>query len=161
MRLLFVIHSRSGSTRELADAALDAARRAAAELASGSDSGIELEIVAAAPSEVGPDDLRDADGYVVATSEHFGAMAGLVKDLFERTYYEVIDDTRGRPYALIVKGNHDGQGTVRGLTAIATGLGWKPAQAPLVVIGEVTDADRAAAAELGGSMAAGLALGLF
>lgn len=160
MRLLFVIHSRSGSTRDLADAALEAARLAASELAGDSSHG-ELEIIEAAPSDLGADDLRGADGYVVATSEHFGAMAGLVKDLFERTYYDVIDDTRGRPYALIVKGNHDGQGTVRGITSIATGLGWKAAQAPLVVIGEVTDAHRDAAGELGGSMAAGLTLELF
>lgn len=158
MQLLVVVHSRTGGTRALADAVLEGAR----DPLISSDPDLEpVEVVERAPTEVDADVLRGADGVILATPEHFGAMAGLVKDMFERVYYEIIDETRGRPFALVVKGRHDGTGTVRGVTAITTGLGWKAVLPPLVVIGDVTDAHRDEARELGATVAAGLSMGLF
>lgn len=155
MKLLVITHSRSGGTQALADAAAEAA------VAVAEDPSIDnVEVIEASPTDLGADDVRSAAGVLVATPEHFGAMAGLIKDFFERIYYDVLDETRGLPYGLIVKGAHDGEGTVRGVTSIATGLGWRAAFPPLVVIGDVGEDDLAAAAELGGSLAAGLATGI-
>ena len=44
---------------------------------------------------------------------------------------------------------------------LATGLGWRSVGEPLVVREEVTDKDLDTARELGGSLAAGLALDLW
>ncbi len=155
MRLLVVVHSRSGGTRVLADAVLDGVAMAIEQ------ADADVEAIDLPPGSVDADVVRSVDGIVVATSEHFGGMAGMVKDLFERIYYDIIDDTRGRPYALVVKGAHDGAGTVRGVESIATGLGWKQIAPPLVVIGNVEDRHLEAATELGGSFAAGLPMGIF
>lgn len=155
MRLLVVVHSRSGGTRALADAVLEG-------VAMANEAVDEpVEVLDRTPADVDADLVRSADGIVVATPEHFGAMAGLVKDLFERIYHDVMDDTRGRPYALVVKGGQDGAGTVRGVESIATGLGWKPIAPPLVVIGDVEREHLDAAIELGGSFAAGLPMGIY
>ncbi len=152
MRLLVMVHSRSGGTQRLADAALIGARDDEIE-------GVDVDV--RSPTDIDADAVRSSDGLLVATPEHFGAMAGLVKDCFERIYYDIIDETRGRPYALIVKGKHDGAGTVRGIESICTGLGWKQIAAPLVVIGDPEQSHLDAATELGGSLAAGISMGIY
>lgn len=157
MELLLVVHSRSGGTRELADALHRGATDPSLdELGAGA-----LAVTVASPQEVDAATIRAVQGIIVATPEHFGAMAGLVKDLFERVYEPLGDATAGMPYALVVKGRHDGAGTVRGVTAIATGLGWSEIRPPSVVIGEVTDDHRVAAYEVGATMAAGLLTGIY
>jgi len=50
---------------------------------------------------------------------------------------------------------------VDAVVSLAAGLGWRPAGEPLVVKGEVNDGHTDAARELGGSLAAGLALDLW
>jgi hypothetical protein len=54
--------------------------------------------------------------------------------------------------------NNDATGALRALDTITTGLGWRAAQAPLVVASDPGPGDLAAARELGASLAAGLAL---
>lgn len=146
------MHSRSGGTADLAQSLI------AGTQLDGID-GVVVDV--SSPAEVDADSFRAADAVIIATPEHFGAMAGLVKDCFERVYETIIDETRSMPFALVVKGRHDGSGTVRGLTAITTGLGWNQVRPPLVVIGDVTHADREAAMETGATVAAGLASGLW
>lgn len=65
------------------------------------------------------------------------------------------------PYALIAKGGNDGTGAVRDVTRILTGLRWRPVLPPLVVSGPLEDEHRAAARELGATMAAGLDADVF
>lgn len=152
MRLLVIVHSRSGGTRTLADAVVEGA----------TDPDIDdVEVLDLAPTDVDADVVRGVDGVIVCTPEHFGAMAGLIKDCFERIYYDIIDDTRGLAYALVVKGRHDGSGTVRGVESIATGLAWKQVLPPLVVIGDVGEDHRDAAWELGATVAGGLSAGIY
>jgi hypothetical protein len=54
-----------------------------------------------------------------------------------------------------------GTAAVDAVVPLATGLDWRPVVPPLVVTGDVTEADLAAATELGGSLAGGLAAGLW
>ncbi len=153
-RLLVVTHSRSGGTRALADAALGGARDPEA-------GGDAVEVVERGAFDAGPDDVLGADALLLATPEHFGYMSGALKDFFERIYYPCLDHTRGRPYGLIVKGGNDGSGTVLAVERIVAGLGWRLVASPVVAVGDVTDAHRAAAGELGATLSAGLALDIW
>lgn len=151
-RLLVVWHSRAGGTGALVD-------RLVAGASTPEVDGVEV-VVRHAP-EAGPDDIRHAAALLVATPERFGAMAGLVKDFFERIYYELLEETRGLPYALVVKASTDGTGAVREVERIATGLAWKPVQPPLLVVGDVTEEHEDDAFELGATVAAGVSMGLY
>jgi multimeric flavodoxin WrbA len=107
--------------------------------------------------EAGVEDVMAADGYLLATPENFGYMSGALKDFFDRTYYPCLEHTRGRPYGLLVKAGGDGLGAVGAVVPLAAGLEWRAVLEPLVVRGDVTADHLAAARELGGSLAAGLA----
>ena len=156
LSLLVVWHSASGATRALVEAAVDGASDPAIAKA-----GRLVEVRVAEALHTGVEDVLDADGYLLATPENFGYMSGGLKDFFDRTYYPCLDHTRGKPYRLVVKAGGDGAGAVGAVVPLATGLGWRAVGEPLVVRGEVSDADLDAARELGGSLAAGLALGLW
>ena len=62
-----------------------------------------------------------ADALLIATSENFGGMAGIVKDFLERTYYPCEGKLEGRPYAVLVCAGTDGTRR-RDVDRVATGL---------------------------------------
>jgi multimeric flavodoxin WrbA len=101
-------------------------------------------------------DVLEADGYLLGTPANLGYMSGALKHFFDTVYYSCLDATRDRPYGLYVHGNNDTTGAVRAVENITTGLGWRPAAKPVVVLGEPTKADLAACWELGATIAAGL-----
>ena len=109
----------------------------------------------------GPDDVRWADGVLVATPARFGYMSGACKDFFERIYYPCLEETPGLPYALMVKGDTDVDGAVSSVERITAGLRWRLVLPALTVVGELTTPALAAAEELGATMAAGLEAGIF
>jgi multimeric flavodoxin WrbA len=150
--LLVVYHSRSGGTQALADAAIAGAQ---------SDDIDNVEVRVRTAFEATIDDVRWCNGIVMGTPENFGYMSGALKDFFERIYYVLLDETRGLPYALFVKGGHDGEGAVRSVERIVTGLGWKAALAPVLVVGDLDDAALERGHELGITFAAGLDAGVF
>ena len=152
-RLLVVWHSGSGGTRSLVDAVVDGATDPAIAEALGST----VDVLVMGAFEVGVEDVLAADGYLLATPENFGYMSGAMKDFFDRTYYPCLEHTRGRPYGLLVKAGGDGSGAVAAVVPLATGLEWRPVLEPLVVAGDITADHLAAAREMGGSLAAGLA----
>jgi multimeric flavodoxin WrbA len=157
VRLLVVFHSRGGATIALRDALLEGARHESIE---------GVEVVVRDVTDATPDDVLTADGIALVTPERFGSMAGLVKDFFERVYYEVIDQSGsphrpGLPYILVVKGGYDGQGTVTSVEKIATGLRWRRVLDPAVVTGHPTEQHLEAIAELGATFAAGLGERIF
>lgn len=151
-RLLAVYASQTGRTRALVEAAVRGARQAA-------DEAVEIRLLGAL--EAGIDDLLGCDGLLLATPENFGYMAGALKDFLDRTYYPAQGKTEGLPFALLVSAGNDGCGAVAAIERIARGYGWHAVQTPLVVRGEPDDAAKAAAAELGAILAAGLALGMW
>lgn len=159
--MLVLTHSRTGSTARLADAVVDGVQSALWELADGGVEGVEgaLTIRRLDVADAGLDDVLSARGVVFCTPARFGALAGLTKDLLERIYpwFEEVPDVRpGMPWTAVVKGATDPSGAVRDLERILTGLRWKQVLPPVQVVGDVTEADLAAAADVGATMAAGL-----
>jgi multimeric flavodoxin WrbA len=150
--LLVVHHSPTAGIRELTEAVVAGAR---------TDALGGVEVRATPALETSADDVRWADAIILLTPENFGYMSGALKDFFDRVYPAVIDETRGRPYALVVKGRHDdGSGATTSVRRIVAGLGWREVQPPLIVIGDVQPTHLEQAAELGMTIAAGLELGL-
>ena len=157
-RLLVVRHAPTTNTRALADAVEAGVRDDAIE-------GVELQ--ASTPDDVDAATVNDADGIVVLTPANFGYMAGLVKDLFDRTFLDIggalADDGSGSdtpagggrtPWALVVHGRYDTEGAVRSVESIVQALPWRRVAEPLQVLGDVTEADLEAAYELGATLAA-------
>lgn len=160
--LLIVVHSTTGGTRQMAEAA---ARGAATEAA------VRCRLLAV--PEAGPADLLAADGIIFATPETLAAIAGPMKDFLDRCYYPALDRLNGRPYATLVCAGTDGSNAARQVARIATGWRLRPvAESIIVRTGAATPeailapktvpaADLARCEELGAALAAGLALGIF
>jgi multimeric flavodoxin WrbA len=74
-------------------------------------------------------------GYLFRTPENLAAMAGLMKDFFDRTYYLALDRISGRPYATLICAGSDGYGynAARQVERIATGWRLKAMADPLIV----------------------------
>jgi multimeric flavodoxin WrbA len=160
--LLIVFQSRTGGTRQMAEAAQDAA---AAEAA------IRVRLLTAAATQ--PEDVLAADGYIFATPENLAALPGEMKEFFDRTYYPVLDRISGRPYTMLICAGSDGENAVRQIRRIATGWRLRAVADPLIVCTRaqtpeailapklIGAADLARCAELGAAIAAGLASGIF
>jgi hypothetical protein len=158
--LLIVFHSLTGGTRQMAAAA---ARRAEQEL--------RVRLVAAA--QAGAADVLAADGYLFATPENLAAMAGVMKDFFDRTYYPALERIVGRPYATMICAGSDGHNAARQIARIATGWRLRAVAEPLIVCTHAQTPEAILAPkrigadelgrceELGGALAAGMALGIF
>jgi multimeric flavodoxin WrbA len=161
-QLLVVYHSMTGAAEQLARAAVDGAR---------SERAVETRLLRA--PDASSDDVLTADGYLFATPENLASMAGLMKDFFDRIYYDALDRVNGRPYAALIAAGTDGAGAARQLQRIATGLRLKEVAPPTIVRNgaqtpeailapkSVPPCDLALARELGAGLAAGLAAGIF
>ncbi len=150
--LLVVCSSRTGSNRRLAEALVEGTHTEGIE-------GVTTRLLA--PLDAGPDDVLAADLVVLAAPPNIGLINGLMKDFLERIYYPVLDETVNKPCALMFKGDSDATGALRNTNKILTGLRWRQVQEPLVVIGDITDADLDAARELGATLAGGLSVDLW
>jgi multimeric flavodoxin WrbA len=160
--LLVVYHSMTGGTEQMAKAAAEGAR---------DESDVQVRLLRA--PEAQPEDVLGADGYVFATPENLAAMAGLMKDFFDRCYYAALDRVNGRPYALLVCAGSDGQNAVRQVDRIATGWRLRSVAPALIVCThaqtpediarpkQIGRAELALCRELGSALAAGLALGVY
>ena len=160
--LLIVYHSMTDGTRQMAEAA-----RAGAAV----EGGVQVRLLHAAQAE--PADVLAADGYIFATPENLAAISGQLKDFFDRSYYAVLEQINGRPYASLICAGSDGSNAARQIERIATGWRLKPVAEPLIVCThaqtpEAILATKQIGAEdlercraLGEALAAGLALGVF
>ena len=160
--LLIVYHSLTGGTRQMAEAA-----RAGAV----AEAACAVRLLHAA--QAGPHDVLAADGYVFATPENLAAMSGQLKDFFDRSYYAVLDQVNGRPYASLVCAGSDGSNAARQIARIATGWRLKAVAEPLIVCThaqtpeailapkQIGDEDLERCRALGEALAAGLVLGVF
>ena len=155
-RLLIVHHSPTPAVRSLTEAVLAGAR----------DDEIEgVEVVERPALEATAADVLAADGYLLGTTANFGYMSGALKHFFDTIFLEaggaLADDgsaaggSGGRkPFGLWVHGRYDTTGAVRSVLTIAQALPWTQAAPVLEVVGDVGEKERAAAYELGGTLAA-------
>lgn len=150
--LLIVGHVPSANTQLLRDAVVTGAT---------SDDIEDIDVTVLSPFEAGPEHVLEADGVILGTTENLGYMSGALKDFFDRTYYGVLEQKQGLPYALYVRAGLDGTGTIRGVQTIITGLRWSPICEPLLCKGEWQGEFIDDARELGLLMAAGLEAGIY
>lgn len=160
--LLIVYHSMTGGTQQMAYAAAHAARK---------EPDLRTSVMhardAAAP------DVLAADGYLFATPENLAAMSGQMKDFFDRTYYAALDRLNGRPYAVLICAGSDGTQAAAQIERIATGWRLRAVAPPIIVCThaqspesisrpkKIAAEDLARCEELGATLAAGIALGIF
>ncbi|MFL0810737.1 MAG: NAD(P)H-dependent oxidoreductase [Agarilytica sp.] len=153
-QLLIVSHQPSENTRLLTQALVEGAHNAQEEQT-------QLEVRVLTPLNTKADDLRHADALILLTTENFGYMSGAMKDMFDRCYYDIIDDSRGKPYCLIVRAGKDGTGTIRACESIIGGLGWKKAQDVTLFRGAFQEAFINESRTLAEGFATGLVTGIF
>ena len=161
-KLLVVFHTMTGGTEQMARAATNGA---------ASEPEIQVNLIHAA--KAGATEVLEADGFIFATPENLASMSGMMKDFFDRTYYPVLGRIVGRPYAALICAGSDGENAARQITRIATGWRLKPIAAPLIVCTHaqtpetilapktINAEDLARCSEIGATIAAGLALGIY
>ncbi len=150
--LLIVGHVPSPNTQTLRDAVVRGAT---------SDDIDNVDVTALSPFDATAEHVLACDAIILGTTENLGYMSGALKDFFDRTYYGVIEEKQGLPYALYIRAGLDGTGTRRGVESIVTGLRWKPVTDVVLCKGEWDEAFIAECEELGQLMAAGLDVGVF
>lgn len=159
-QLLIVYHSKTGGSQQMAEAAERGARD-------------EIATVLKAADKTRPEDLLQADGYIFCAPENLAAIAGIMKDFFDRCYYPVLGKIEGRPYAQMVCAGSDGQNAARQTARIAQGWRLREVQPPLIVCTHaqtpeailaekvIPEEQLSLCRELGAAMGAGLGMGAF
>jgi len=160
VQLLIVYHSRTGGSRQMAEATYTAARE-------------EVTSTLKTATDAKPDDLFAADGYIFCAPENLAAISGIMKDFFDRCYYPVLGRIEGRPYAQMICAGSDGESAARQIVRIASGWRLREVQAHLIVcthaqtpeqiLAEKTIPENqlALCRDLGAAMGAGLSMGVF
>lgn len=158
--LLIVWHSRTGAARAMAEAACRGA-------------SVEGRCAIVAAQEAQAEDLLAASGYIFSCPENLGSMTGEMKAFFDRSYYSLLGQIEGRPYATMIAAGSDGTGAERQVDRIVTGWRLRRVAAPLIACNNaqtpqeilapkrLTDAVLQECHNLGQAMAAGLTLGVF
>lgn len=144
--------------------------RAAADAAAGEE-GTDTILLRAEDCQ--PDDMLSADGYIFVTPENLAAIAGVMKAFFDRCYYPLLGRIEGRPYGALICAGSDGDNARRQLERIATGWRLKKVADSLIICTHAQTEEEILApktipetelnqcAEMGATLATGLALGVF
>lgn len=163
--LLIVWHSRTGTARQMAEAARDGALEVLREL----DAVARVPIGLRRAAEVTLEEVLAAQGYLFCAPENLATLSGEMKEFFDRCYYGALDRVNGRPYLALVAAGSDGSGAVRQIERICTGWRLRPlapahivlthAQTPDAIMAPKTlpEAERERCRTLGATMAAWLA----
>jgi multimeric flavodoxin WrbA len=159
--VLIVYHTMTGGSEQMAEAAARGAR----------EHEVDVRVIRALDATA--EDLLAAEGYIFVTPENLAAISGVMKDFFDRTFYPVLDRIIGRPYATLVCAGSDGDNAVRQVARICTGWRLKAIAEPVIVCTHAQTPEKILAPktigaedlkrceEVGGGIAAGLALGIF
>lgn len=150
-KLVVISHAPSENTKRLLDAVIRGA-------SNHEVSNVDVRYIA--PLDTRPEDIKTAQAIIIGTTENLGYMAGLIKDVFDRCYYECLENTQGLPFTFYVRAGHDGTGTRRAIESIAKGLRWRLVQEPLICRGTFDEEFITQCEELGLTMAASLEAGI-
>jgi len=150
VRILVLFHSQGGNNRKMAQVVADGVN---------SIEGSEAVLKDALDATL--QDLLDCSGVIIGSPEYFGYMSGAVKDFFDRTYESARENTFRKPYALFVNGGNDGTGALNSIERICIGFRFKKVTHPIVAKGEITPDVLEACREMGQTMAAGCAAGIY
>lgn len=162
--LLIVWHSRTGASEQLAIAA----ERGAIEQCPSAGAVRRIRC-----DQAKSEDLVAAQGYLFVCPENLAAIAGQMKEFFDRCYYPLLGRIEARPYASIVSAGTDGHNASRQLARIATGWRLKAvreaaivntaSQTPEQILAPktLTEDQLELAAELGAALAAGIEMGIY
>ena len=150
-KLVVISHAPSVNTRRMLEAVIQGASHHEV-------SNVDVRYIA--PLDTRPEDIKTAQAIIIGTTENLGYMAGLIKDVFDRCYYECLENTQGLPFTFYVRAGHDGTGTRRAIESIATGLRWRLVQEPLICRGKFDEEFITQCEELGLTMAASLEAGI-
>jgi multimeric flavodoxin WrbA len=149
-KILIIYHSQTGHTERMAAAVAQGARAV---------EGVEVLVKKAGEATLA--DLLAADGLAVGTPENFGYMAGMVKDFFDRTFYEAQDKVFRKPFVVFISAGNDGTGALRAIERIALGYKFKTVYHPVIAKGAITEAILDQCRELGGTIAGGCQMGIY
>ncbi|NRA22961.1 MAG: flavodoxin family protein [Oleispira sp.] len=150
-KLLIISHAPSENTQRLLEAVIKGAKHP--DIAN-------IDVKCINPVETRAEDIKAAQAIIIGTTENLGYMAGLIKDVFDRCYYDCLEHTQGLPFTFYVRAGHDGTGTRKAIETITTGLRWRLVQEPLICKGDFNEAFIAQCEELGLTMAASLDAGI-
>lgn len=149
-KILIIYSSQTGHTEKMATAVADGAR--AIE---------DTVVVLKKAAEASLDDLLAADGVALGTPENFGYMSGLLKDFFDRTYAGAQDKVFRKPYVVFISAGNDGTGALRAVERIMLGYKMKNVFLPVIAKGKITEEILEQCRELGGTIAGGVAMGIY
>ena len=142
-------------------------------VATGARQEPEIEVILQQAQHVQPEHLLTASGYIFIAPEMLGSLSGVMKDFFDRTFYQVLDELNGRPYAALICAGSDGQGALRQLEKIATGWRLKKVAESKIVLTHAQNKEQIlkpktlepsvlkASEELGAFFSSALALAVF
>lgn len=159
--LLIVFHSKTGGARQMAEAA-----------ARGASTG-EVQVRLLRAADAAEEDLLQADAYIFVMPENLAAIAGVMKDFFDRVFYGVLDRIIGRSYVVLVCAGSDGANAVRQAERICTGWRLRRAAESIIVcthaqtpekilaLKTIAAEDLQRCEDTGAALAGGLALGVF
>lgn len=116
--LAIIWHSRTGAAEAMARAAFEGA----------GDKALLLRA-----DEAAAETLLTAAGYLFICPENLGSMTGLMKEMFDRSYYALLGKVEGRPYATMIAAGSDGRGALAQVDRIVTGWRLRRIADPLIV----------------------------
>jgi NAD(P)H-dependent FMN reductase len=161
-RLMIIWYSRTGASKALAEAAFAAASK---------HDDLQAHLVNAVEAQ--PDDMMAADGYIFICPENLAAIAGGMKEFFDRCYYPLLQHIEGRPYAALIAAGSDGENALKQLERIATGWRLKKVMENIIIRTDAQTKEAILAYKtlrqdqldhattIGSTLAAGLVMGIF
>lgn len=126
-----------------------------------------------AASDVTPEQMLAASGYLFVCPENLGSVSGMMKEMLDRCYYPLLGRIEGRAYATAIAAGSDGSGAQRQIDRIVNGWRLKRvaeplianlgAQTPEAILAEkiVDESVLDACRELGAGLWEGLELGIY
>lgn len=154
-QLLLLYHSQSSRSETLALSCYQAAKQCLTEAEN-------VSIVMRRCMDATVEDLQQAYAVLFIFPENFAAIAGGMKDFFDRVFYPAQRlSVKAFSYALIISAGNDGSRSLLQITNILKGFNAVEVQAPIIHYGDINDSALQRCNEQVQAMALGLELGMY